>query len=229
MKLKISEIFHSIQGEGVNVGKPSIFLRTATCNLQCSWCDTKYTWDWKNYDYNKEVKEMEIPEIKNEIIKFNEKNLVITGGEPLLQQEALIKLFEEIKSFDYFVEVETNGTIKPTQKMLDFVDQWNVSPKTANSNNNLNTCENAEAYTLFKKLDNSIFKFVIDSKEDMVEVENLIKKYDINREKIFLMPQASDKEELYKKRKLVQNLANKYNVNETSRLHIELWGNIRGK
>ena len=48
--MKISEIFESIQGEGNNAGKPAVFLRTAECNLKCIWCDTKYTWDWKNYD-----------------------------------------------------------------------------------------------------------------------------------------------------------------------------------
>ena len=58
--MKISEIFESIQGEGNNAGKPAVFLRTAECNLKCIWCDTKYTWDWKNYDYSKEVNEISI-------------------------------------------------------------------------------------------------------------------------------------------------------------------------
>ena len=61
--MQINEIFKSIQGEGPNFGKPAIFLRTAQCNLKCTWCDTKYTWDWKNYDYAKEVKEMTMEEI----------------------------------------------------------------------------------------------------------------------------------------------------------------------
>ena len=58
--MKISEIFESIQGEGTNAGKPAVFLRTAECNLKCTWCDTKYTWDWKNFDYAKEVKEISV-------------------------------------------------------------------------------------------------------------------------------------------------------------------------
>jgi len=78
--MKISEIFESIQGEGQNSGKPAVFLRTAMCNLTCSWCDTKYTWDWKNYDYEKEVSEQSISMIKNQIISFEPKHLVITGG-----------------------------------------------------------------------------------------------------------------------------------------------------
>ena len=60
--MQVNEIFKSIQGEGPNFGKPAIFLRIAQCNLKCTWCDTKYTWDWKNYSYAKEVKEIAIKE-----------------------------------------------------------------------------------------------------------------------------------------------------------------------
>ena len=77
--MKISEIFTSIQGEGTNAGKPSIFLRTAECNLKCTWCDTKYTWDWKNFDYSKEVKEISIKEVKERLERFNLRHLVITA------------------------------------------------------------------------------------------------------------------------------------------------------
>ena len=50
------EIFQSIQGEGINMGIPTAFLRLAVCNLSCSWCDTRYTWDWKAYDYDQDGK-----------------------------------------------------------------------------------------------------------------------------------------------------------------------------
>ncbi len=50
------EIFYSIQGEGVNIGVPTVFLRLALCNLKCDWCDTKYTWDWDHYEYEKDVR-----------------------------------------------------------------------------------------------------------------------------------------------------------------------------
>ena len=55
-KLKLSEVFESIQGEGPSAGLPCVFVRLATCNLHCSYCDTKYTWDWQNYDYEREVR-----------------------------------------------------------------------------------------------------------------------------------------------------------------------------
>ena len=132
--MQINEIFKSIQGEGPNFGKPAIFLRTAQCNLKCTWCDTKYTWDWKNYDFTKEVKEMTIVEIQEKILHLGIKHLVITGGEPLLQQDDLADLLSFLKP-DFYVEVETNCTILPNKKLTDLVDQWNVSPKTENSGN----------------------------------------------------------------------------------------------
>ena len=105
--MQVNEIFKSIQGEGPNFGKPAIFLRTAQCNLKCTWCDTKYTWDWENYDFTTEVKEMTIDEIKKSITDLKIKHLVITGGEPLLQQDDLADLLSFLKP-DFYVELETN-------------------------------------------------------------------------------------------------------------------------
>ena len=73
--MRISEIFESVQGEGTNAGKDSIFIRTALCNLKCSWCDTKYTWDWDNFAYDVEVHDMSIDQIKEKLENFIENNL----------------------------------------------------------------------------------------------------------------------------------------------------------
>src|SRR5689334_5020919 len=143
--LKVSEIFDSIQGKGPSTGTPSIFLRLSTCNLKCSWCDTKYTWDWENYDVNKEIKEIDLEEIVKRINQFSKlSNIVITGGEPLLQQDKLVLLLTLLKAknsedkFDYRaykIEIETNGTIAPKKELVKLTDQWNISPKTSNSLN----------------------------------------------------------------------------------------------
>ena len=151
--MKISEIFESIQGEGTNAGKPAIFLRTAECNLKCTWCDTKYTWDWKNFDYAKEVKEISIKEIRRELEQFSNRHLVITGGEPLMQQDDLAELLTFLKP-KFYVEIETNGTILPNNALSTLVDQWNVSPKTSNSGNPLELCDVNESYIFFSKQKN---------------------------------------------------------------------------
>lgn len=228
MTLKISEIFESVQGEGVNIGKPSVFLRTALCNLTCTWCDTKYTWDWKNYDYDKEVKEVSISDIKDQIEKYDKNRLVITGGEPLLQQNGLVKLLDELGS-GYFVEIETNGTIIPNYKLQERINQWNVSPKLSTSGNKLGTYEKDFCYRFFAGLNNSYFKYVVKDETELHEVESLIDKYNIPKSRVLLMPQATNKEELYSRGPLIQALSYKHGLMYTTRLHIEKWDNQRGR
>jgi len=87
MGLLVSEIFFSVQGEGPGIGKPAVFLRLSGCNLKCAWCDTKYTWHGG--------KMMTEPTVLKEIKRYPCKRLVVTGGEPLLQQDNLMPFAEE--------------------------------------------------------------------------------------------------------------------------------------
>ena len=206
--MKISEIFESIQGEGINAGKDSIFIRTALCNLKCSWCDTKYTWDWENFDYDTEVHELPIDKIIQKLENFTANNIVITGGEPLMQQEELISLLSSLPK-KFFIEIETNGTILPFDKLVSLIDQWNVSPKTSNSNNLLEQCEIANCYNFFKSNQKTFFKFVVETESDILEITELVKKYNIDKSKIFLMPQAFEKDDLISKESLIKSLCAK--------------------
>ena len=226
--MKISEIFESIQGEGTNAGKPVVFLRTAECNLKCTWCDTKFTWDWKQYDYSKEVKEIAIKEIIDSISQFNVKHLVITGGEPLMQQDDLAELLTFIKP-EFYVEVETNGTILPNNALTALVDQWNVSPKTSNSGNPLELCEINECYTFFSMQKNCYFKYVIENVDDISEINQLIKKYNLEKGRVLLMTQASTKDELSKREKNVFLMSSKNELGFSPRMHVAKWGSQRGK
>ena len=226
--MKISEVFDSIQGEGIHAGKPSVFLRTALCNLKCVWCDTKYTWDWDNYDYSKEVHELPIEKILEKIKEFEPKHVVITGGEPLIQQNDIASLLSKLGS-DYFVEVETDCTIIPDSVMLEHVNHWNVSPKTSNSGNSREAREIPQCYDFFIKLENSVFKFVIENESDLKEIDELITKYSIPKNKILLMPQASTKDELNLKKEEIEKIAIAKGLLFSSRLQVERWGNQRGK
>ena len=226
--MKISEIFESIQGEGNNAGKSAVFLRTAECNLKCVWCDTKYTWDWKNYDYSKEVNEMSIKEVRQSLEQFRIRHLVITGGEPLMQQDDLAELVTFLKP-EFYVEVETNGTILPNNALSTLVDQWNVSPKTKNSGNPLDMCEVNECYTFFSKKKNCYFKYVVESEEDLIEINQLISKYNLEKDRVLLMTQAITKEEILAKEKNVFTLSKKNSLGFSPRLHVMKWGSQRGK
>jgi len=226
--MKISEIFESIQGEGINAGKQAIFLRTAECNLKCTWCDTKYTWDWDNYDYGKEVKEIPINEIRESLEQSTIRHLVITGGEPLMHQDDLVQLLTSLKS-KFYVEVETNCTILPNNMLSVLVDQWNVSPKTKNSGNLLELCEKNNCYSFFSKQKNCYFKYVIENDNDLIEINDLISKYCLDKNKVLLMPQATTKSEIISREKIVSKLAKDYKLSYSPRMHVSMWGNQRGK
>jgi organic radical activating enzyme len=113
-KLRVNEIFYSIQGEGLRVGTPNIFIRLARCNLTCWFCDTDY-WDYI---------EMTLDEVYDAIQKYPCKSIIWTGGEPTLQlTEEIVAYF---KDRGYYQAIETNG-LRPVPKNLDWVC---VSPKT---------------------------------------------------------------------------------------------------
>lgn len=102
-KLRVCEIFASIQGEGRQIGRPTVFVRLAGCNLRCTWCDTKYALDGGN--------ELAVDEIVNKVNEFNLGSVCITGGEPMIQLGPLKGLIKQLKRIGYQITLETNGTI----------------------------------------------------------------------------------------------------------------------
>ncbi|MGI0092186.1 MAG: 7-carboxy-7-deazaguanine synthase QueE [Nitrososphaerales archaeon] len=223
----MSEIFYSIQGEGTNLGVPSVFLRLAVCNLSCSWCDTKYTWDWQHYEYNTEVKEMTIVDVLGQILRHDCKHLVITGGEPMLQQDELAILLPSLKREGFEIEIETNGTILPIDPVAKNIDQWNLSPKIANSGNATDAREKPDVYAYFKNLPNSYFKYVVESNDDLQEILNLVAKYRLPARKVMLMPEAVTEEKLREKSAWLAEVCKNKGFRFTTRLQIILYGNKR--
>lgn len=227
--LKLSEIFYSLQGEGIDVGKPAVFIRTALCNLSCVWCDTKYTWDWNHYDYDREVSEMTVPEILEQVSGFNTKHCVITGGEPLIQQMKLIPLLSNLKSKGYFVEVETNGTILPSAMLEKFVDRWNVSPKLENTSTSKQHREVQSCLEYFAKNSKAYIKFVICERSDIAEVKTLIGKYMLKRQRIILMPEGNSAAEIVEKSKWLAEICLKNGYRLSVRLHTLIWSGTRAR
>ena len=107
MKIKISEIFFSIQGEGVLIGTPTVFIRLYGCNLRCDWCDSMYAVEGNEYDVrtiNSIIKETEI---------YSCDNICITGGEPLLQVDQVALITEKFIKINKNIILETAGHIEP--------------------------------------------------------------------------------------------------------------------
>lgn len=223
------EIFHSLQGEGITAGTPTVFLRLATCNLTCSWCDTKYTWDWKSFDYDREVGTYSLDDLESRILAYNCEHIVITGGEPLMQQRSLTPLAVALKQRGFYCEVETNGTFAPSDGMIDAISQWNVSPKLNNSGVAPEKREVAGALEAFSELDNAYFKFVVSEPGDVAEVTALVDRYGIPSGRVILMPEATRPDVLMERTRWLSDLCVKEGFRLSTRLHILLWGDERGK
>lgn len=206
--MRVNEIFYSIQGEGKSMGKPAVFVRLSGCNLRCWFCDTKYAFN--------EYKDMSISEVIREIESFNCDRVVWTGGEPALQINDVLKVVNLLQLYKH--EIETNGTIYFPTKYFDVVT---VSPKR--NNVNLDVLEK------MKNSDNVYFKFVINDKKDLMYYVGLMNELELDRDRVYFQPQATSIDEIVEKGKWLVEECKKYNVNFSARLHIILYGNVRGR
>ena len=222
------EVFHSVQGEGVCIGRPAVFLRLSLCNLACIWCDTKYTWDWEHYDPNEEILEMSQEALEQHIQRHKCKYLVVTGGEPLIQQKQLVPLLEHLKNKGFRIEIESNGTIVPDPELVNLIDHWSVSPKLGNSGNPLSSREIPEVYGFFARLPSTYFKYVVQNKEDVAEVQSIVQKYNLAPETIILMPEAENRDVLLERSRWLVEFCKGQGYLFSTRLQILLWDNKRG-
>ncbi len=222
------EIFSSVQGEGRSIGIPSVFCRLSLCNLDCTWCDTKYTWDWTNYDPKTEILRLPTQQIADRINSFKIRNVVITGGEPLLQQDGISELVGLVKKTDHSIEIETNGTIIPTPGISSQIDQWNVSPKLSNSGIPNPARLIPETLNWFANQSTATFKFVIDTPADLKEVKNINESLKLDPGRIVLMPQATSVSEIESKTPWIITECIEMGFRFSTRLHILIWGDERG-
>ena len=114
--LVVNEIFGpTVQGEGVHLGVPAVFLRVAGCSLSCTWCDTPYSWDWTHHDRSENVVRMGVEGAWAKVLELasgtSTKTLVLTGGEPALQSKGLCPIAQMASSAGWRVEVETSGAV----------------------------------------------------------------------------------------------------------------------
>jgi len=226
--LKVSERFYSIQGEGQTIGKRAVFLRLTACNLLCksdNWvCDTIEVW--------KKGKNIPFDEILEDYVSLLARgaHLVITGGEPLLQQDKIweyLMWFEEKYNFLPVIEIETNGTIIPKEPLLKLVNYWNCSPKLENSGVKKEKRINVDALIAISKHKGSIFKFVVNRRKDIgaILVEFLPHIYN---SQVYLMAAGATREELLETESIVAELSKEFNWNYSTRMHIHIWDKKTG-
>ena len=149
---KIKEIFTSIQGEGIEVGKKHIFIRFSRCNLACRYCDTDFKTDLKEYNSY---------DLYNILKNINCETISLTGGEPLLEAEFLKEFLEKYyQKLNKKIYLETNGTLfLELEKIIDYVDVVAMDIK-------LKSCTGQEN----RFLDNDKFLKIATKKETFIKV-----------------------------------------------------------
>lgn len=223
--LFVADIFLSVQGEGPKIGTPSIFLRLGICNLQCAWCDTPYTWKKGLTDYTAKTHSEIIKKIAALKKGTSVKNIVVTGGEPLLQQQQLAQLLGNKLFADMTIEFETNGSMPLLRDMKAFIAgrgthngiTFNISPKLADSGN--------KPYTV-QRYPGSVLKFVYVNKGSEKLISAFLKKHRAGRE-VYIMPEGVTVEAMSSKYQDIIGYCTKNGFRFTPRLHIYLFGNTR--
>jgi 7-carboxy-7-deazaguanine synthase len=219
----VSEVFHSVQGEGILTGTPSVFVRTSGCNLRCSWCDTAYT------SWEPEGELMDTEEVIGEVEGHDCSHLVITGGEPLLQDD--LKEFCSAMS-DRHITIETNATVSENLE----ADLISMSPKLSNSTPEGNWKETHEERRLdFETMEFWIenydyqLKFVVCEEDDMDEIEDILGSLkDYDRDRVLLMPEGTDRDTLKERGEWIAEVCKERGYRYSPRLHIHMYGNQRG-
>lgn len=240
------ELFFALQGEGRGAGRPSIFVRASLCNLHCRWCDTDYTWNWDDTTFpherdadptyrkhrrSDEIVALGVDAVVAAAARFPCRNFVLTGGEPLLQEAAAVRLMEALDAAGgerAWFEVETNGTLLPGPAFLDRIDQVNVSPKLANSGVPEPLRRKPGVLAALAATGKADFKFVVGDEGDLAEILDLVALSGIAGDRVFLMAKALTSAELEARQTGVATLALAHGFRYSDRLHLRLHGAKRG-
>ena len=226
--MKISEIFYSIQGEGMLTGVPSVFVRTSGCNLRCVWCDTPYT------SWQPEGSDMTVEDILKAIRVYPGKHAVVTGGEPMIAP-GIVELTKGIKQLGLHITIETAGTVfHPVA-----CDLMSISPKLENSTpHERDGGKWAAQHERLRYQPNVLkqlmaeypyqLKFVVASPEDMNEIATMLDDIHADRSRVVLMPEGTTPEALRERAPWLTEICKREGFRYSPRLHIDLWGNRRG-
>ncbi len=229
MKLRIAEIFHSVQGEGQWAGVPSTFIRVSGCNLRCVWCDTPYA------SWNPEGPVLSIDDILSQVDQQNLHHVVLTGGEPMLF-EPIVDLAQALKERGKTITIETAGTIDRDLPC----DLISISPKLANSapvgNEEWEARHNAlrlqpdTLRSLIQKYPYQL-KFVVQhgADEELSEIENLLNEIgSVEPNRVMLMPEGRDAQVLWATARKLVPICMARNWRLAPRLQIDLFGDTKG-
>ena len=210
-RLKITEIFHSLQGEASNVGLPTVFIRLTGCPLRCQYCDTAYAFTGGEW--------MDIESIISKVKPYNTPRITVTGGEPLAQKSC-IELLNQLCDLNYDVSLETSGAI-----LLDQVDKRVVKVLDVKTPASKEDSKNKFENFMFLNADDQI-KFVICDENDYRWSKQLIDEHKLESKCEILFSPSHNQLDA----SILANwvLEDKLNVRFQIQLHKYLWGDKPG-
>jgi organic radical activating enzyme len=215
---RVSEVFHSLQGEGPAAGTPAHFVRLQGCDVGCRWCDTKYSWDARGGEA------LASGALWARARALGSSDLlVVTGGEPL-QHPRIAELLAEGLDRWLRVEVETSGLEPPPLRHPRL--HWNVSPKLPSATpRSHDTWRHARAWSAEP---NATFKIVVGDPPDPDDALRLIEAHGLAPARVMLMPEGMTEERLRARARTLAELCRRHGFRLSPRLHVWLWGARRG-
>ncbi|MGK5639413.1 7-carboxy-7-deazaguanine synthase QueE [Streptomyces sp. URMC 126] len=221
----------TVQGEGPSLGRRAGFVRLGGCNLHCRWCDTPYTWDASRFDLHRELIRTPVTDIAARALAGDPALVVITGGEPLLhqRQSGWAQLLRLLTEAAVDIEVETNGTIAPRRMTVGAVTRFNVSPKLPHAGDPESARIRPAALAVFGGTKHAIFKFVCRTASDVRRVAACTAAWDVTPDRVWIMPEGRTPAELDRHLAELADPAIASGFNVTTRLHIHVWGDERGR
>jgi organic radical activating enzyme len=216
--LRVSEVFHSLQGEGPSTGVPAHFVRLQGCTVGCAWCDTKYSWDTAG------GRRVEISGLLEEALALGAAPLlVVSGGEPLESPELRPLLEAALERWER-VEVETSGLLPPPLSHPRLA--WSVSPKLPKSTVRWEQTWRHAAEWLAEP--NATFKIVVGDPPDETDLMRLISAHHIPAGRVMLMPEGFTDAGLRARALVLAGVCKRYGFRLSPRLHVWIWGARRG-
>ncbi|GAA2718520.1 MULTISPECIES: 7-carboxy-7-deazaguanine synthase QueE [Streptomyces] len=217
----------TFQGEGPSCGHPALFIRLSRCNLTCTRCDTKYTWDWSQYDPATESSRRSVTDLVAWAASSPVELVVITGGEPLIQQRKLVPLVQGLLAAGKRIEFETNGTIAPEPALLVDGVRFNVSPKLASFGVEEAKSIVPAALEVFAASGQAAFKFVASTVADLDRTAELASAYGLAP--VWVMPEGTTAEAITATARILAEAVAARHWHFTTRLHVLAFGEARGR
>ncbi len=232
--LPLTEIFSSLQGEGRFVGVPAVFIRLKFCNLGCRWCDSRFTWEVDKIEPGTLLSPEDLANQVAGLLSGSRAHpenvhVVLTGGEPMLHQDRLPSLIDELRrrGFNFF-EVETNGIFVPSREMVEKVSWWNCSPKLTNNGLAREVNIVPEALRAIAVTGCADFKFVVGKPADLDEIARDFEPL-VGVGNIMVMPEGITPESQLAATPWLMEECTRRGYRFSPRLQVLAWGSQRGK